>query len=121
MATRVEHVERISGKGRLTAGENVYTVDYVINIYQRYAESSPLPIRQGPPHGDERCRCRARNVAAQGSGSGAAGWEACSSNSGESGRRLRRDRRHQAGAGAEEGMMAALDKKLAPKAAGKKE
>jgi hypothetical protein len=43
MATRVEHVERISGKGRLTAGENVYTVDYVINIYQRYAESTPLP------------------------------------------------------------------------------
>ena len=42
MATRVEHLERISGKGRLTAGENVYVVSYVINVYQKYADSTPL-------------------------------------------------------------------------------
>ena len=43
MATRVEHVERIRGKGRLTeaGGGHIHSVDYVIDVYQKYAESVP--------------------------------------------------------------------------------
>jgi hypothetical protein len=42
VATRIKHVEQISGKGRLTVGENVYPVGYVIDVYQKYADSTPL-------------------------------------------------------------------------------
>jgi hypothetical protein len=42
MATRLEHVERISGKGRLAVGGHIYSVGYVIDVYQKYFESTPL-------------------------------------------------------------------------------
>jgi len=41
MANRVERIERIRGKGRLTGGGHIYIVDYVIDVHQKYAESVP--------------------------------------------------------------------------------
>ena len=41
MANWVERIERIRGKGRLTSGGHIYSVGYVIDVYQKYAESVP--------------------------------------------------------------------------------
>ena len=42
MAIRIEHVELIRGEGRISSGGNIYSVGYVIDVYQKFNESIPL-------------------------------------------------------------------------------
>jgi hypothetical protein len=42
VAIRIEHVELISGEGRISSGGNIYSVGYVIDVYQKFNESIPL-------------------------------------------------------------------------------
>ena len=42
MAIRLEHVELIRGEGRISSGGNIYSVGYVIDVYQKFNESIPL-------------------------------------------------------------------------------
>jgi len=41
MPNWVERIERIRGKGRLTGGGHIYSVEYVIDVYQKYSDSVP--------------------------------------------------------------------------------
>src|SRR5258706_11086875 len=40
MSNWVERIERIRGKGRLRAG-HIYSVGYMIDLFQKYSESTP--------------------------------------------------------------------------------
>ena len=42
MAIRIEHVELIRGKGRISSGGNIYSVGYVIDVCQKFNGSVPL-------------------------------------------------------------------------------
>jgi hypothetical protein len=42
VAIRIEHVELIRGEGWISSGGNIYSVGYVIDVYQKFNESIPL-------------------------------------------------------------------------------